>query len=196
MNSLKAVVIIAVLFLNCGAGYLDQLPKLDNDSVDAPPVNNKIFYDKEPVLPLAPKAVPGKYAGIIINNGKYTQYLKDMDELIPMLEDMKEYIESNDNNIQLFSAKTNIINLYIDSMKDRYRNKTERYYESFRQLLSLDKDLSVTANYWRYTYKYNKLIRGSLKDKKNDEKVMRQKLSSALKSINTALEILKENSTK
>ncbi|MCK7470124.1 MAG: hypothetical protein MZU95_04460 [Desulfomicrobium escambiense] len=107
---------------------------------------------------------------------------------------MKSVIQDENSDIQLFSAKAHSISLYVNYMIDKYNNKTERHYESYKQILSLNKNLLEAADYWRYTSKYNRLIRGSVMDKSNDEKLMRQKLSAALQSLDTTIEILKENS--
>lgn len=181
---LGSVLIIALV--SSGAGYMGELPKLGGGASQ---------INTEPVLDLAPRKFPAIYTGSIINQGKYSQYLKDLDELIPILESMKQYIDNRDSNIQMFSAKASTINLYINNFKVKYAGKTEQHYESFKQLLILSKELNETAEYWRYTSKYNKFLRGSLEDKRKDQEIMNQKLSSALDSLNVTLEILKENST-
>ena len=191
LSLLQVSAICIVVLFTSGAGYVGELPKLDSYS-GASQVD---IQKSEPVLPLAPRKFPAVYTGAIINQGRYSQYLKDLDELIPILENMKQYIEDKNANIQMFCAKASMINLYVNNLKVKYDNKTERNYESFKQLIILNKKLSETTEYWRYTSKYNKLIRGSLEDREKDQEIMNQKLSMALKAINTTLEILKENST-
>ncbi|EKE02295.1 MAG: hypothetical protein ACD_20C00402G0025 [uncultured bacterium] len=183
---LGSVLIIALV--SSGAGYVGQLPQLGGYS-GAAQINS------EPVLDLTPRKFPAIYTGTVINQGKYSQYLKDLDELIPILESMKQYIDNRDSNIQMFCAKASTITLYINNLKVKYGHKTESHYESFKQIVVLSRKLNETAEYWRYTNKYNKFLRGSLEDKRKDQEIMSQKLSSALDALNVTLEILKENST-
>jgi hypothetical protein len=191
-SALKLSVIITTATFSCGYGYMGDLPKLGNFSNISNVEKNEI-KNQEPVVPLAPKTVPHLYSGVIVNQGKYTQYLKDMDELIPILESMKNNITNENTDIQMFCAKANTIHLHVNALKAKYNNKTEKYYESFKQLDILSKNLVETADYWRHISKYNKLIRGSLQDKYADQKIMDKKLTDSLKALNITLEILKEN---
>ena len=192
---LSLLAVSAVVLFTSGAGYVGELPKFNNDSKIIENAQGGAKIQDEPIIPMAKKVTPSIYTGVIVNRGKYSQYLKELDEIIPVLESTKQIIEDKNSDIQMFCAKANMIHLYVTCLNDKYGKRTERYYESFKQLGILNKNLTETADYWRYTYKYNKLLRGSLKAKQADERLMSQKLSTALKSINTTLEILKENTS-
>jgi len=180
---LFSVLVLSSALLTSAAGYVGELPEIDETKIDPPP----------PFVDMAPAAIPDFRPEIKLKKGKYYEYLRDTGEIIPILEDMKALLLNKDKDLQLFCAKANMLNLYMDSLRTKYNSKTERYYESFKQLNSAVKTLNDASDYWRYTYRYNSLLRSSVKDRQTDEKIMKGKFSTAIKSINTALSILKEN---
>ncbi|MDD3014627.1 MAG: hypothetical protein PHC34_13075 [Candidatus Gastranaerophilales bacterium] len=203
-NLVKLSIIFFAAIFSCSYGYSGNLPKLgesvkpiDNIRNNEVNISNPVKAEPPLIEPLAPKNFSDAYSNIIIRQGKYSNYLKDMDQIIPLLESMKQLIEDKNNiNIQLFCAKSNTINLYISDLIKKYENKPEKYYESYKQLTGINKSLVEIANYWQKSIKYKKIIRGSSNDRITDDKIIQKKLDSVLKSIITALDILKENSDK
>lgn len=191
----RILFLIALSLLLSGAGYSSKLPELNNTAQPLPslPVP-EIPYRKDTILPLAPKAVPDYYSGKLKKKGKYAKYLKDIKDFIPILESLKSIIENrNEKSLQFFSAKVNLINAYVNYLNKKYKNKPERNFESYKQILIIEKLLTETNEYWIYAAKYNKYLRGSEKDIRKDNMIIKQKLSKALISINKVIDILKSN---
>lgn len=182
-----------------GAGYSGRLPDLQDVVRNRPvPVYNPPVspYAKNIILPLAPSKAPDHYAGTIIKKGKYNAYLQDVKEFIPILESLKSVIkEKNSNKLQLFSSKTHLINVYVNYLNEKYAGKPEQNFQSFKQIIRLNNYLTQANEYWYYTAKYNKYLRGSVKDMKHDNAVINKKLGEALVSIDKVLVILKTNVT-
>lgn len=191
----KLLIISITAFLICGYGYAGDLPELGKDT--RPPVQNETQVNQatpaknnsEFEFPAAKTFFPRIYSNYNID--KYNEYLQDIKQVEPILVSLKNVIKSdNPDKVQQFSAKVNVFNLYIDNLKYKYNNKTEKNYESYKQLVILDKYLTESANYQRATDKYKKNLRGSLLNKLEDETYMRQKIDMSSNSLDAVLEII------
>jgi len=197
---ITSLLLLTGSLLLTGAGYNGSLPDLgdavknrslpDINSVSAP----ENPYRKDIILPLAPVTASDNYSSKIVKKGRYTEYLKDVTDFIPILESFKKVIKNrNADSLQLFSAKASLISSYVNYLNEKYDGRPEKNFESYKQILRLNRYITETNEYWLYTAKYNKYLRGSVKDVNRDNLVMNRKLNEALVSINKLLNILKTN---
>jgi len=192
---LKLFVILITFSLVCGYGYAGDLPELGKFT--KPPQSLEVEIKQEsPVknnnefeFPATKTYFPRIYSNYNIE--RYSVYLNDINQVEPILTSLKQVIKSNNSNkVQQFSAKVNVFNLYVGNLKEKYGDKHEKNYESYKQLVILDKYLTETANYKKETDKYKKNLRGSLLNKLEDESYMRQKIDMSSNSLDAVLEIL------
>lgn len=194
-NIFKSLFCIAIAVSCSAAGYYDTLPVLGEKT--RPSVKNHniktIENKKENEFPdLSPK-LKKPIQATIYKQGTYRYYLKDLEELLPYLEGIKKAIISNDESkIQLFCAKENLLSLYIEQLETKYKNKPERHYETYRQMVSLSTHLSDLSQYVRYVGKYNKLMLDYDERRRNSE-ILNKKFDIALTKVNYLLSVLKEN---
>lgn len=191
----KLFVFLLSVFLLCGYGYSGDLPELGKST--KPPEQNEVKEKQiSPVknnnefeFPATKTFFPRIYSGYNID--RYSEYLQDIKQVEPILVTLKQVIQSDKaDKIQQFSAKVNVFNLYIDNLNDKYGSKQEKNYESFKQLIVLNKYLTEAANYQKLSDKYKKNLRGSLFNKLEDEKYMRQKIDMSTTSLDEVLEII------
>jgi len=125
---------------------------------------------------------------------KYSIYLSDIKEIDSLLKEIKSILQqqNNEDKVQLFCAKVNYLNLYIESLKKKYTDGPEKYYESYKQLLVLDRYLTEIVDYKRGIEKYKEISSGTLKDETADKKYLKQKVENAITPINTVIEIIDE----
>jgi len=188
----KFLIIFFITVLSCGAGYVGELPKLMPDQQ-----NNEIKETPSPIMPLAPQNFPVIYSSAIIKQNKYSKYQKDLDSLKLQLDSLKRTMLDNDESqMQIFCAKVNLVDLYVNYIKDKYSNKPERYYESYMKMLIMDKNLTDAANYWKTTRQYMRMIYKSANVRKKEEAIFKKKFDNSLQSVNVVLELLKENMEK
>ena len=197
-----SIFLIIILFCNAG-GYVGTLPELGKITKpveqikpvvnQTPATQNAKEIKKVDMPPLAPRKFQDLYAKTIIKGGKYSHYLKDLNDIIPCLESIKEYIKSDDQNIQLLCAKVHIFNLYIYNLKAKYGSKPEHNYESYKQMLIVDKYLTDAANYSYQAAQYKKIYQVSSKRSNLDKMIIQARLNKALKTIDKALDILNDN---
>lgn len=191
---IKLMLLATTSLLLCGYGYSGDLPELGKTTKTTE--QNEIKEDStvkqdnsQFELPSTKTFFPRIYSNYNIN--KYSGYLKDIKQFEPILTSIKQVIKSDRaDKIQQFTAKVNILNLYVDNLKDKYGNSDEKNYESYKQLIILNKYLTETASYQREADKYRKTVRGSLINKLEDETYLRQKIDMSLNSLESVLEII------
>ena len=191
----KLFVILIIVFLLCGYGYAGDLPQLGKS---IKPDDEKEIQDKQQApakidnefeFPATKTFFPRIYSSRNIN--KYSDYLQDIKQIEPILTSLKQVIKSdNSDKVQQFSAKVNIINLYVDDLKEKYANRQEKNYESFKQLVVLNKYLTEAANYQRIAAKYKKNSKGTASNKLDYEKYISQKTNKYSHSLDAVLEII------
>lgn len=148
MKKIFAIFIIAILTM--GAGYEGTLPDLESEmsykikskKVNYPPLKTS---DKAPKrLQKIPKE-DKEYVDIIVKKGRTAEYVKDIQPVITLLEKFKTYIE-DEKNIQLFNA---IASNYIDHayyIQNKYANRPERFYASYRAMVYLAEEARQVAS--------------------------------------------------
>jgi hypothetical protein len=162
LNIQKIFYIFAIAVLMSGYGYAGDLPELGKNIKSPEPqgfdnleVKNTTPQKSKDKLefPDAKTFFPRIYSNYNIN--KYSDYLQDIKQVEPMLIGLKDVIKSSrGDKIQQYNAKVNVLNLYVVNLKEKYNNKPEKSYQSFKQLVMLDKNLTDTVNYRKKTAQY------------------------------------------
>ena len=142
-----------------GKGYLGTLPDLTRNYEPAKP-NNKIIearpakdFNSENVLKPVPSDNPA-FVNIIQKKDKTSQYVNDLNEFIPMLENIFDLIENN-GNLQVFNAKVFYFNKNADFFRDKYLDKPESQFVSFKRLMELSTHARSIALLRSEAEKYN-----------------------------------------
>lgn len=169
--------VLPITAFSTGSGYEGNLPELGKSF---PSTEEKPVIEAE-VNKTAPKEktldytdtktfFPRIYSNY--NTGKYSDYLNDMKEVELLLVNLREVIKSDKTDkVQQYTAKVHILHLHVVNLTEKYSNKPEKHYESFKKLVYLDKCLIDSVVYYRKKGKYI-----------NDQ--------TSLKSINTVLEMI------
>ena len=131
-------------------GYVGKLPDLTtehepSDYNVAPPIfdSTKDFHSENAIKPI-PRDDPA-FVNIILKKDKTSQFVNDIQEFIDMLEQIYDSIEDNDD-VQHFNAKVYFFNASADYFKEKYENKPESGYISYKQILHVSdeaKEVSV-----------------------------------------------------
>lgn len=132
-----------------GKGYIGTLPELTRDygpsenseednskpSASVKPVESKDFNSGNEIKP-APNEDPA-FVNIILKSDKTSQYANDLNEFIIILENLQSIIEEN-SGVQLFNAKVYYFNKNVEYFRDKYLNKPESSYLSYKKLMELN----------------------------------------------------------
>lgn len=191
----KIFAIITVAILTMGAGYEGTLPDLESEmsykikskKIKYPPLKTS---DKEPKrLQKVPKE-DKEYVDIIIKKGRTAEYVKDIQPIITLLEKFKTYIE-DEKNIQMFNA---IASNYIDHayfIQKKYANRPERFYASYRAMISLAEEARQLASLKSEGLVYTKYMPYSDEGDTYSASNIRSQSDKLLKQIYDTLYVLK-----
>lgn len=146
-----------------GKGYVGTLPVLtrnygsneeatDKTSASVSPIPAKDFNSEREIKP-APIEDPS-FVNIILKTEKSSKYVNDLNELIPILEEIYDMIDDN-KNVQIFNAKVFYFNKSVDYFRDKYANKPEGQFISYKRLLELNTHSRSIALLRAEAEKYN-----------------------------------------
>ena len=142
-----------------GQGYAGTLPDLSRsfrptEPKTATPNIEQVqpFHSANQIKP-APKD-DATFVNIILKQDKTSQYVNDLNQIIPMLEKIQDSIE-DDESTQLFNAKVYYFNKNAEFLKEKYLNKPESEYYSFKKLMELNTHTKSVALLRSEAVKYN-----------------------------------------
>lgn len=142
-----------------GRGYVGILPDLTRSYESEEPKQKhpemkpvKDFNSENELKPV-PRDNPA-FVNIILKADKTSQYVNDLNEFIPLLENIYDLIE-NDSNVQIFNAKVYYFNKSADYFRDKYKNKPESEFVSFKRLMELNLHARSIALLRSEAEKYN-----------------------------------------
>lgn len=125
-----------------GKGYVGTLPNVSknfttSEPKEAKPVfqGSKEFNSANEIKPV-PRDNPA-FVNIILKKDKTSEYITDINEIIPMLEKIYDLIE-NQENVQRFVASVYFLNKNCEFLRNKYSDKPESSYISFQKLMEVN----------------------------------------------------------
>ncbi len=177
-----------------GKGYAGDLPQIEEKEKPKTKVAEPIFGPQEFDNPAELKPVPRDnpaFIDIIQKQDKTSQYVNDVNTIIPMLEKLHDCIEDNES-LQLFVSKGNLLTSNIDYLIQKYDGKPESYFESFKKLTEVNRYTKTLMTLRREAAQYQRYLAysesGSIYSPENIE----QQLDYLKEEINSAILLLRE----
>jgi hypothetical protein len=152
LKFLKSFLILLILPFLCsagskGAGYKGSLPDL-NKALEPEQSQNTVKYpDAKDILPLDLNEVQVLNKKLMTQNNKYAQYNSDVEEIVQLVKKLKDNIKTK-KSVQDYNAVASIINLYVKSFEQKYANKKESRFKSYKVLIDLNYNIQIMGNYW------------------------------------------------
>lgn len=180
-----------------GRGYMGTLPDLTRTY--QPSKEKKLAPEMKPVKDFNSadevKPVPRDnptFVNMILKSEKTSQYVNDLHEFIPMLEDIYDLIE-DESNVQIFNAKVYYFNKSAEYLREKYENKPESQFVSYKRLMELSTHAKSIALLRSEAIKYNPyLAYGSAGYSYNPNNIAQQ-LEYLKTEISKTILILKES---
>lgn len=179
-----------------GKGYAGNLPDIgekierSKTKVTTPVFEAQEGFDNPADLKPVPKDNPA-FINIIQKKDKTSQFVQDANEVIPMLEKLVDCIEDNES-LQLFITKANLLTLNIDNMAEKYDGKPESYYESFRKLQEVNRYVKSISLLRKEAVTYQRYLAYSESGSIYNPENINQQLQYLLEELNTAILLLRE----
>ncbi len=194
-----------ITFLFCaiicsGAGYKGTLPSVGPQFEylkNAPAKTGSLYNaldenDKSPNYSKIPKDNP-VYIDLILKKSRSTPYMDDMSDVITLLEKMQKCIDVN-GNVQKFNAIASSIIDHADFLSEKYAEKPEEHYLTFRRIQELAAQARAVATlrceaqvYVKYLAAQNNEAQLYSKDNIN------QQISYFSRSLDSTLQLLKDS---
>ncbi len=179
-----------------GKGYAGNLPSIGvkeektKTKVAEPKFELQPGFDDPKELKPVPSENPA-FINIIQKKDKVSEYANDVSIIIPMLEKLADCIE-DEENLQLFISKANMLSMNIDHMVEKYNGQPESYYESFKKLMDVNRYVKSISTLRREAVTYQRFLAytesGSIYNPEN----INQQLEYLKEEINTAVILLRE----
>ena len=177
MKKLLVILLISVLTPSCcyGAffkkdkvdidsndGYVGKLPDItkeyeSNEAEVAPPIFDKTqdFHSGNAIKPI-PRDDPS-FVNIILKKEKTSEYVNDLQEFIEMLEKIYDSIEEKED-VQRFASRVYYLNANADYLKEKYSNKPESGFVSFKQIMKASDEAKEVLRIRSEAEKYKKYL--------------------------------------
>ncbi len=181
-----------------GKGYAGTLPDIgekiekSKTKVTTPIFESQEGFDDPSELKPVPKDNPA-FINIIQKKDKNSEFVDDANEIIPMLEKLVDCIEDNES-LQLFITKANLLTLNIDSLAKKYDGKPESFYESFRKLQEVNRYVKSISLLRKEAVTYQRYLAYSESGSIYNPENIANQLQYLLEELNTAILLLREES--
>ena len=180
-----------------GKGYAGTLPDIGQGKGSSTKVKTSTpifevkdgFNDPKDLKP-APEDNPA-FVDIIQKKDKVSQYVKDANNIIPMLEKLSDSIE-DEESLQLFVTKANVLTMNIDYLMEKYKGQPEEYYESFKKLAEVNRYVKSISTLRREAVTYQRYLAytesGSIYNPEN----INQQLEYLKEELHSAIMLLRQ----
>lgn len=208
MKKLLVLILIAFCFMPAadakrakvvvpeGAGYVGTLPNFADyfpttETEEAKPSFDyqEGFNDADSIKP-APRNNPS-FVNIIMKRDKTSQYINDLNDLINIIEKVQTCIEDS-NNVQKFNAKAYFLKENVEYFRDKYKNKAEGSYISFKEVMKLNTHVQSVAQLRLESEVYSPYVTAAQSGNMFSQNNIDVQLDFLLQDIKQTLVVLKE----
>ncbi|MBO6087001.1 hypothetical protein J6P92_01465 [bacterium] len=181
---------------NYGSGYKGTLPDVSKNFGTSEPQSAKPTFEKskkfnsaEEIKPV-PRDNPA-FVNIMLKTDKTSQYVNDINEIIPQLENILTCIE-NGYDVQKFNAKVHFFNQHIQYLQEKYEGKPECNFDSFQKLLTLSTHSQSIATLRSEAEKYRPYLAYTGAGYLYNDNVINQQLDYLRSEIEDTIVVLKD----
>lgn len=181
---------------NEGKGYVGTLPDISKNYESSEPKSAKPIYEKSKKfnssdeLKPVPRDNPA-FVNIILKSDKTSPYVNDINDLLPLLENILLCIENN-YDVQKFNAKVFFFNKTVEYLQGKYKDLPESSYTSFQKLLTLNTHTKSVATLRAEAEKYRPYLAYTGAGYLYNDNVINQQLDYLKTEIEETIVVLKD----
>ena len=177
-------------------GYVGSLPNLEERFQSSQEGEAKPSFEYEEGFndPNAIKPVPRNnpaFVNIIMKKDKTSQYLNDLNEIIAIVENLETAIEDKEN-VQVFNAKSNFLKENVEYFRDKYKNKSEESFISFKKVMELNTQVQTISQLRLDSEVYSPYVTATGSGNLFSQNTIDVQLDYLLENIKKTLVVLKE----
>lgn len=177
-------------------GYAGKIPNIDDHfqmykEEDAEPAFevNEDFNDPYKVKP-APRDNPA-FINIILKEDKVSQFINELNELVFIIEKIQQTLEDK-ASLQVFSARAYNLDKYVEFFREKYQNRPESSYASYKKLMALNSQVQALAALRREKEIYSPYVVSASNGNAFSDNNIDLQTEYLLENIRSTLVILKE----
>lgn len=181
---------------NEGKGYVGTLPDISKNFQSSEPKSTKPIYEKskkfnssDEIKPV-PRDNPA-FVNIILKSDKTSPYVNDINDLLPLLENILLCIDNN-YDVQKFNAKVFFFNKTVEYLQNKYKDLPESSFTSFQKLLTLNTHTKSVATLRAEAEKYRPYLAYTGAGYLYNDNVINQQLDYLKSEIEETIVVLKD----
>lgn len=179
-----------------GSGYVGTLPNLE-ELFKASPIEEsqptfeyKDGFNNPNSIKPTPRDNPA-FINIILKKDKTSQYINDLNSIIPMIERLQTIIET-DGNVQKFNAQAYFVKENVEYFRNKYKDKAEQSYVSYKKLMQLNTHVQAVSQLRLESEIYSPYVTSEQSGNSFTDNNINSQLDYLLDDIKEALVVLKE----
>lgn len=191
--------LLIVVITTTGAGYVGTLPNIEaefsylkkahDEKAMAPFSVEELDKQNEEKLKPIPRE-NDTYVDIIVKKDKTTQYLKDVNSVIIILEKLRKCINTK-QDIQMFNAIASNLIDNVEYIRQEYKDKPESNYLSYNKLIEISLHAREVATFRTQGLATQKYLPYTSENNIYTKENLENKLEKLLVSVNETIFILK-----
>lgn len=208
MKKILALIIISLCFTPCtfakkvhvnvpeNSGYVGSLPNINEGGQKIEQQGSKPgfeykdgFNDNDNIKPV-PRDNPA-FINIIMKKDKTSQYVNDLNSIITIVQNLQDCME-NDPSVQKFNAESFVLKKNVEYFRDKYKNKPEESYISFRKVMQLNTHVQALSQLRLEREVYSPYLTEGKSGNAFSNNNINQQLDYLLKEVQDTLVVLKE----
>ena len=179
------------------SGYVGTLPNITERFQTAQPQQalpsfeyQDGFNDQDNIKP-APRNNPA-FVNIIIKKDKTSQYINDLNSIIQIVEKLQTSIEDK-QDVQKFNATSYFLKENVEYFRDKYKNKAEESYISFKKVMQLNTQVQAVSQLRLESEVYSPYVTATQSGNLFSNNNIDNQLNYLLENIKQTLVVLKED---
>ena len=140
------------------------------------------------------KAVPRDnptYVNVIVKKEKISEFANDINELIPILENVILAIENNESE-QLFAARANYLYDNAEVLRKKYADKPEHYYPAYNAIIAVSNRTRMIVSIRNEALVYSSYLPYQSEGYMYNPAYVNEQLGYLLQELNNTLVLMKE----
>ncbi len=178
-------------------GYVGTLPDItkrfqgEQQKSSTPSFEYQDGFNNPNEIKPAPRNNPA-FINIIVKKDKTSPYINDLNEIIQIVEKLQNIIEDK-KDVQKFNAQSYYLDKNVEYFRDKYKNKAEESYISYKRLMQLNTQVQAVSQLRLEREIYSPYIAGEGSGNSFSQNNINLQLDYLLENIRSTLAVMKED---
>lgn len=131
------------------------------------------------------------YVNVIVKKEKISDFANDINELIPIVENVILAIENNESE-QLFAARANYLYDNMEVLRKKYENKPEKYYPAYNAIIAVSNHTKAIVTIRNEALVYSSYLPYQTDGYMYNPAYVNEQLEYLLNELNHTVKLMKE----